>query len=1019
MSDLAGLGEPRLRSPSPGRGGRFDDGDRRSPLPSDRTLGPGDRAASGPQASSHRGRSAEFARKRRRDESPPSRDRYIPNYEREPYRERDRRDQAYSLYDHDRAGPPGRHGPNVDLFDDPYRRGGSGYRDGMFPYSSDRSISTRGGNSYSRSLLTPPSELPYLVTFRYFADFMRSTSPHIADDKDKLAEQWKRYRQDHTRKQLVTFFDENKSKAWFREKYQPGAEFDELRERLKKKGREGKIDRFMSRLQSGDLDILNYDYAPAKKKVSNPKLSTDATDDLGTPTAKADHDPNPISTLPPASGQDDENKPSIPPIKADSEVVEPEASKIKSESESETKNEINMNHLDAEAEDDEEPDDEFSASLAEALSGPNTTLGPSSALGNLIGESMRGKSGSDDIVILPPSDNQLFIKSISPDISRTELENHCKQVEGFDYLALSDPHTGKKLHRVGWVSFLPGTDMKAAESTLSESKINNFTLHLMRSERPAFQKLRLCPGIMNSPERIAKDLAQIRKVAAHFEAEYFGADLSEEKCGSTAIECKINKIREGISQNIDTTSKHNESQPEDSNISHQENSTSGAQESDTKPSLPSTKSESIDKKALDLYVYYLRTVFNCCYYCVCVCDFQEELLRRCPKHVRKPACRLPDENSTTGTPTSHKRNGNTQSSTHLKSNEISWARTLDERVSLILNPSDVDPREFGGERVDDEIHRLCQPQITDEGAGKFRCKNCSKLFKAMNFIEKHIMTKHGEVINQESIERIKYLNNYILDPSHTTPQPPPPVDYGHPRSHNGISGSSGPHGMIPSMGPVGYGSEFHNGSYPPMMNNSIGAPAGMVMGGPYPGYLPAMYPPYPGHSYPPMGGPSAMFPNGPMLGAHGNGGHSHAYGGGGAYYMADMGPGAGGGYQASFATHHQIYSSLPAIPPPAHHGRPPNGNPRRLGDRISRHFADDNGFPITHHHDNNHKRSRRVPGDDLLSNRSHHHRLANGGGGITSGPGGPDLVPSDPRSKTVLAYNDLDTPAADEVVLNY
>jgi hypothetical protein len=102
--------------------------------------------------------------------------------------------------------------------------------------------------------------MPYLVSFRYFADFMRSTSPHIADDKDKLAEQWKRYRQDHSRKQLVTFFEENRAKAWFREKYQPDPELGELRQRLKKKGREGKVEGFISRLQTGDLDIVHYDY---------------------------------------------------------------------------------------------------------------------------------------------------------------------------------------------------------------------------------------------------------------------------------------------------------------------------------------------------------------------------------------------------------------------------------------------------------------------------------------------------------------------------------------------------------------------------------------------------------------------------------------------------------------------------------------------------------------------------------------------------------------------------------------
>jgi len=175
------------------------------------------------------------------------------------------------------------------------------------------------------------------------------------------------------------------------------------------------------------------------------------------------------------------------------------------------------------------------------------------------------------------------------------------------------------------------------------------------------------------------------------------------------------------------------------------------------------------------------------------------------------------------------------------------------------------------------------------------------------------------------------------------------------------------------------------------------------MGGPYGNYMPPMYPPYgPGHGYPPpMAGPPAMFPNASMMGGHGNGGPSHAYGA--PYYMGNMGPGVG--YPPAFQPHHQVYSSLPAIPPAPHGGRLPNGNPRRLGDRISRNFAEDNGLPAPPHDFN--KRSRR---DDLS-------RSVNGSSATISP--GPPLVSSDPRAKTVLAYNDLDTPAGDEVVLNY
>jgi hypothetical protein len=37
---------------------------------------------------------------------------------------------------------------------------------------------------------------------------------------------------------------------------------------------------------------------------------------------------------------------------------------------------------------------------------------------------------------------------------------------------------------------------------------------------------------------------------------------------------------------------------------------------------------------LDLYLAYLRTAFNCCYYCAARADFPEELQRRCLKHTR-------------------------------------------------------------------------------------------------------------------------------------------------------------------------------------------------------------------------------------------------------------------------------------------------------------------------------------------------------------------------------------------------
>ena len=47
---------------------------------------------------------------------------------------------------------------------------------------------------------------------------------------------------------------------------------------------------------------------------------------------------------------------------------------------------------------------------------------------------------------------------------------YCKQVPGFDYLALSEPSPLKKYHRVGWVQFKSIEDMPQAIEVLCESK---------------------------------------------------------------------------------------------------------------------------------------------------------------------------------------------------------------------------------------------------------------------------------------------------------------------------------------------------------------------------------------------------------------------------------------------------------------------------------------------------------------------------------------------------------------------
>jgi len=48
-----------------------------------------------------------------------------------------------------------------------------------------------------------------------------------------------------------------------------------------------------------------------------------------------------------------------------------------------------------------------------------------------------------------------------------------------------------------------------------------------------------------------------------------------------------------------------------------------------------------------------------------------------------------------------------------------------------------------------ESKKVAAPHIRQEEATKYRCKECSKLFKAPEFVVKHVIVKHPELIGDK------------------------------------------------------------------------------------------------------------------------------------------------------------------------------------------------------------------------------------------------------------------------------
>jgi hypothetical protein len=60
--------------------------------------------------------------------------------------------------------------------------------------------------------------------------------------------------------------------------------------------------------------------------------------------------------------------------------------------------------------------------------------------------------------------------------------------------------------------------------------------------------------------------------------------------------------------------------------------------------------------------------------------------------------------------------------------------------------------------------------IQKEHDAKYKCKvgDCAKAFKGMEFVEKHILSKHVDEL-QRIKDEVTFYNNYVSDPNHLLP----------------------------------------------------------------------------------------------------------------------------------------------------------------------------------------------------------------------------------------------------------
>ncbi|ODQ55469.1 hypothetical protein SAICODRAFT_23505 [Saitoella complicata NRRL Y-17804] len=369
----------------------------------------------------------------------------------------------------------------------------------------------------------------------------------------------------------------------------------------------------------------------------------------------------------------------------------------------------------------------------------------------------------------------ILLKTISPTVSRFQLEEVVGKVPGFRFLSLSDPNPAKKFHRIGWIVLDEEADVDAAlklleNVTIHDEVFGDFTCHTGIHAAPRDPKKKMLYAVCSTIDSLRKDMA-----LATLAVEKYEAVLGDGFHAIPAIQAKAEELRMKEDPDYDEDEEgaiHEEDEEAESGVDM-----------------------AVLKKALDITIEYLRRVHSFCYYCVSDNDSVHELTRKCPAgHVRRPAPPpdyVPD------------------------SRALSWLKNWQDKISLFLEPESADLKKLGGKPVDKALETEIVAHIKREAEGRFRCRvdDCTKLFSAPEFVRKHISKRHLDWSERVKLQ-VTLLNNYVTDPCRVVSQKAeavPPPNNPLPSISNPVLNNNLPHLPAP---PLGLPTPF--GTAPPM-----------------------------------------------------------------------------------------------------------------------------------------------------------------------------------------------------------
>jgi len=406
------------------------------------------------------------------------------------------------------------------------------------------------------------------------------------------------------------------------------------------------------------------------------------------------------------------------------------------------------------------------------------------------------KDQSDEVVPLTPralhKTSSIFLRTISPRMTKAEIENICKKYPGFLRVSLSEPQPEQHWFRRGWVTFRRDVNIK--DICWNINNIREVELGAIVN-RDLSRRVRTVSGLSAHKQIVLQDLKLCAKLIHELDSRY---GLWDDKKSQTTEDNDGEASREEQPKNKEESFGLVSANPLLKGITDFLVEEASAEEEELLGPLAETDDSksraSASLKVLDRLLLYLRIVFSIDYYNQTQYSSEDEMPNRCGiMHLR-------------GTPSN-----NEVSEQELNDYFESYKNKLESLVgigaSAVPPITDAEMVCLGAKSQDTEVEKFIQANTQELAVDKWLCPLSGKKFKGPEFVKKHIFNKFSNHL-EEVKKEVEYFNNYLRDPKR--PQlaehpgsrggkRDPAIDnsYDHYRGGRGGFGHFGSHGSFP------------------------------------------------------------------------------------------------------------------------------------------------------------------------------------------------------------------------------